>query len=144
MEIDYSLDIPIYEQVVQQIRQMIASGELRPGDTLPPVRQLASQLDVAANTIARAYQELANQLGDPNCIRAAATANGKNPIAIAIPCHRVIAKTGKIHQYRWGAARKKAILPAKSQPNWCCLNADSGLFLFFRERRICAHFSAQH
>ena len=61
MEIDYSLDIPIYEQVVQQIRQMIASGELRPGDTLPPVRQLASQLDVAANTIARAYQELANQ-----------------------------------------------------------------------------------
>lgn len=61
MEIDYSLDTPIYEQVVQQIRQMIARGELRPGDTLPPVRQLASQLDVAANTIARAYQELANQ-----------------------------------------------------------------------------------
>jgi GntR family transcriptional regulator len=60
VKIDYSLDIPIYEQVVQQIRQMIASGELGPGDTLPPVRQLASQLDVAANTIARAYQELAN------------------------------------------------------------------------------------
>lgn len=61
MEIDYGSDLPIYEQVVQQIRQMISAGELKPGESLPPVRQLASQLGVAANTIARAYQELANQ-----------------------------------------------------------------------------------
>lgn len=61
MEIDYASDTPIYGQVVEQLRQMIASGELKPGDTLPPVRQLASQLDIAVNTVARAYQELANQ-----------------------------------------------------------------------------------
>ena len=61
LEIDYGSDTPIYGQVVEQLRQMIASGELKPGDTLPPVRQLASQLDIAVNTVARAYQELANQ-----------------------------------------------------------------------------------
>jgi len=40
---------------------MIEKGELKPGDALPPVRRLAAQLDVAPNTVARAYQELAGQ-----------------------------------------------------------------------------------
>lgn len=60
MEIKYGSATPIYEQLVSEIRRMIENGELKPGDALPPVRRLASQLDVAPNTIARAYQELAN------------------------------------------------------------------------------------
>ncbi len=60
MEINYGSAAPIYEQLVSEIRRMIDSGELKPGDALPPVRRLAAQLDVAPNTIARAYQELAN------------------------------------------------------------------------------------
>lgn len=50
---------PIYEQLVNEIKRLIESGKLKPGDPLPPIRSLAKQIDVAVNTIARAYQELA-------------------------------------------------------------------------------------
>ena len=56
------------------------------------------------------YQEIANRLGDPKCIRAAATANGRNPIAIIIPCHRVIGSHGEMTGYAGGIDRKKALL----------------------------------
>ena len=56
------------------------------------------------------YLELANRLGDPKCIRAAATANGKNPLAIAIPCHRVIGSDGSMTGYASGIEKKKALL----------------------------------
>ncbi len=50
--------VPIYLQIVQQIRHQIASGRLRPGDELPPIRTLAQQLVINPNTVARAYREL--------------------------------------------------------------------------------------
>ncbi len=50
--------VPIYLQVVQQIRYLVAAGRLGPGDELPPIRGLAEQLTVNPNTIARAYREL--------------------------------------------------------------------------------------
>ena len=53
------------------------------------------------------YQEVANRLGDPKCIRAAASANGQNPIAIIIPCHRVIGSHGEMTGYAGGIQRKK-------------------------------------
>jgi len=56
------------------------------------------------------YQEVANRLGDPKSIRAAATANGKNPIAIIIPCHRVIGSKGEMTGYAGGIPRKKDLL----------------------------------
>ncbi len=56
------------------------------------------------------YQEIANQLGDPKAIRAAASANGKNPIAIIIPCHRVIGSDGSLIGYAGGLHRKKWLL----------------------------------
>ncbi|HZS10051.1 MAG TPA: GntR family transcriptional regulator [Blastocatellia bacterium] len=49
---------PIYQQVVDEIKALIAKGELREGTTLPPVRQLAADLGVNLNTIATAYREL--------------------------------------------------------------------------------------
>lgn len=49
---------PIYAQIVEQIREQLNSGELKPGDQLPTVRQLASELRVNFNTIARAYRLL--------------------------------------------------------------------------------------
>jgi len=49
---------PIYLQIVQQLRYQIASGRLRPGSELPPIRQLAEQLLTNPNTVARAYREL--------------------------------------------------------------------------------------
>lgn len=65
------------------------------------------------------YQDIANQLGDPKAIRAAASANGKNPIAIIIPCHRVIGSDGSLIGYAGGLHRKKWLLehenPVKQQ-----------------------------
>ncbi len=56
------------------------------------------------------YRDVAAYLGKPNATRAAANAIARNPIGYLIPCHRVISKAGETHRYRWGAARKKAIL----------------------------------
>jgi methylated-DNA-[protein]-cysteine S-methyltransferase len=56
------------------------------------------------------YLTLAKQLGDAKCIRAAGTANGKNPVSILIPCHRVIGTNGKMIGYGGGLWRKKWLL----------------------------------
>ncbi|MAZ26741.1 MAG: cysteine methyltransferase [Cytophagaceae bacterium] len=56
------------------------------------------------------YMEMAKQLGDPKVIRAAASANGKNPIAIIIPCHRVIGSDNSLTGYAGGLWRKKWLL----------------------------------
>ena len=50
--------IPIYRQIISQIKYIIASGHLSPGDKLTPVRRLAEQLMINPNTVARAYREL--------------------------------------------------------------------------------------
>ncbi len=49
---------PIYRQIVEQVKHLIAAGRLRPHDGLPPVRTLASQLLINPNTVVRAYREL--------------------------------------------------------------------------------------
>lgn len=56
------------------------------------------------------YLELAKRLGDEKCIRAAASANGKNPISIIIPCHRVIGSDGKLTGYSGNLDRKEYLL----------------------------------
>ena len=58
IQIEHNAPVPIYEQLVAELEKLIESGELKENDPLPPIRQLASQLDVAINTVARAYQEL--------------------------------------------------------------------------------------
>ncbi len=56
------------------------------------------------------YEGLAQRVGQPNASRAVGTAVGHNPIAVLIPCHRVIRKVGDFGNYRYGALRKKALL----------------------------------
>jgi AraC family transcriptional regulator of adaptative response/methylated-DNA-[protein]-cysteine methyltransferase len=56
------------------------------------------------------YQALAAAIGQPEASRAVGTAVGANPIGYLIPCHRVIRATGVIGGYRWGTARKKALI----------------------------------
>ena len=50
--------VPIYVQIVNQVKQLVASGRLTAGDEIPPIRGLAEQLVVNPNTVARAYLEL--------------------------------------------------------------------------------------
>lgn len=56
------------------------------------------------------YESVANSIGMPKAIRAVASAIAKTPISYIIPCHRVVRKTGEIHNYRWGRERKKSML----------------------------------
>jgi GntR family transcriptional regulator len=58
IQLNFRSNDPIYVQIMDQIRHKIATGELKPGDQLPTVRQLAADLRVNFNTIARAYRML--------------------------------------------------------------------------------------
>ncbi|MCB9796154.1 MAG: bifunctional DNA-binding transcriptional regulator/O6-methylguanine-DNA methyltransferase Ada [Alphaproteobacteria bacterium] len=58
----------------------------------------------------RSYGELAAALGDPGASRAVASACSQNPVAVVIPCHRVVRADGALSGYRWGVARKRALL----------------------------------
>jgi AraC family transcriptional regulator of adaptative response/methylated-DNA-[protein]-cysteine methyltransferase len=58
----------------------------------------------------RSYAELAKAVGQPTAVRAVARACATNPVAIAVPCHRVIGSNGSLTGYRWGIERKKALL----------------------------------
>ena len=57
-ELDFRSHVPIYTQLVDRIKHLVASGALGPGDQLPTVRQMAAELRVNFNTIARAYRIL--------------------------------------------------------------------------------------
>jgi AraC family transcriptional regulator of adaptative response/methylated-DNA-[protein]-cysteine methyltransferase len=58
----------------------------------------------------RSYSQVAKAIGQPSASRAVARACATNPVAVAIPCHRVVREDGNISGYRWGAERKKALL----------------------------------
>lgn len=60
--------------------------------------------------VTKSYEDIARKLGDVKVIRAAASANGKNPLAIVVPCHRVIGKDGSLTGYSGGLWRKKWLL----------------------------------
>lgn len=58
----------------------------------------------------RSYAEVAKGIGEPTAVRAVARACATNPVAVAIPCHRVVRKSGEMGGYRWGAERKQMLL----------------------------------
>jgi AraC family transcriptional regulator, regulatory protein of adaptative response / methylated-DNA-[protein]-cysteine methyltransferase len=64
---------------------------------------------IPAGTTA-SYTEIAAKIGEPKAVRAVAQACGANPVAVAIPCHRVVRRDGALSGYRWGVARKEALL----------------------------------
>lgn len=61
------------------------------------------------------YTELARDLGIPGSVRAVASACAANPLAIAVPCHRVIRRDGGLAGYRWGVERKQALLDREAR-----------------------------
>lgn len=106
---------PVMVHCIEQLIQYF-NGALRQFDL--PIHQegTAFQQDVwnqlmtipFGKTIS--YLDLARQLGDPKAIRAAASANGKNQIAIIVPCHRVIGSNRSLVGYAGGLWRKKWLL----------------------------------
>ena len=64
----------------------------------------------------RTYSEIAEEVGSPRAVRAVGSACASNPVALAIPCHRVLQKSGSLAGYRWGLPRKAALLKVEAQP----------------------------
>ena len=62
----------------------------------------------------RSYSAVAAELGQPRAVRAVARACARNPLALVVPCHRVVGKDGSLTGYRWGAERKKKLLALES------------------------------
>jgi AraC family transcriptional regulator, regulatory protein of adaptative response / methylated-DNA-[protein]-cysteine methyltransferase len=63
----------------------------------------------------RSYSEVARSIGKPSAVRAVARACATNPVAVVVPCHRVVGKDGKLTGYRWGTDRKKELLKKESE-----------------------------
>lgn len=64
----------------------------------------------------RSYAEVARSIGKPKAVRAVASACARNPVAIVVPCHRVVKSTGETGEYRWGADRKARLLERERRP----------------------------
>jgi len=77
-------------------------------------RRVWTQLQSIPFGATRSYAEVAKAIGQPTATRAVARACATNPVAVAIPCHRVVRKGGDMGGYRWGVERKKALLELES------------------------------
>jgi AraC family transcriptional regulator of adaptative response/methylated-DNA-[protein]-cysteine methyltransferase len=77
-------------------------------------RVWAALCAIPAGTTAT-YAEIARRIGAPKAVRAVAGACAANPLAVAIPCHRVVRSDGGLSGYRWGVARKRALLEKEAK-----------------------------
>lgn len=82
---------------------------LRPGGTAFQLRVLDELKKIPYGTTA-SYGDIARRIGRPKAVRAVGGANGRNPIPIIIPCHRVIGSTGKLTGFGGGLPTKEALL----------------------------------
>ncbi|MGA7051890.1 MAG: methylated-DNA--[protein]-cysteine S-methyltransferase [Mycobacterium sp.] len=112
---DWSLDSGAFGPAVNQLEAYFA-GELVDFDIELDLRGTEFQQRVwkALLTIpygeTRSYGEIAEQIGAPGAARAVGLANGHNPIAIVVPCHRVIGASGSLTGYGGGLDRKRTLL----------------------------------
>ncbi len=104
-----------FQQVVDRVVALVADPR-QPADLPLDIRGTAFQERVwqALRAIpageTRTYGEIAAAIGAPKAIRGVASACAANPVAVAVPCHRVVRKGGDLAGYRWGLARKRALL----------------------------------
>jgi AraC family transcriptional regulator, regulatory protein of adaptative response / methylated-DNA-[protein]-cysteine methyltransferase len=111
---------PLLEQWRLAIESFLAGATIAP-DLPLDIRATAFEarvwryLQTIPRGETRSYSEVATAIGAPRSVRAVANACGRNPVALAIPCHRVIRSSGELGGYRWGLERKQRILKAESQ-----------------------------
>ena len=106
---------PVLEDAVRQLQEYFAGDRrefdlpLEPAGTPFQLRVWELLRDIPyAQTIN--YGQLANRVGNPNASRAVGLANGRNPISIVVPCHRVIGANGSLTGYGGGLDRKRTLL----------------------------------
>jgi methylated-DNA-[protein]-cysteine S-methyltransferase len=111
----------ILAEAVQQLEDYFAgkrrdfSFKMNPQGTEFQKKVWQALLEIPFGTTT-SYQELAVKLGDIKAIRAVASANGKNPLWIVVPCHRVIGSDGSLTGYAGGLWRKKWLLEHETPP----------------------------
>ncbi|WP_111719063.1 methylated-DNA--[protein]-cysteine S-methyltransferase [Homoserinimonas sp. OAct 916] len=111
-----------FDDVARQLAEYF-SGERREFDLLlePAGNDFQKKVWLLLREIpygeTRSYGQLATTLGDINLARAVGTANGRNPISIIVPCHRVIGADGNLTGYGGGLDRKRFLLQLEEPPN---------------------------
>ena len=117
---DWLLDDRAFPDAVEQLSAYFA-GELKDFDLRLEFRGTDFQRRVwaALRTIpygeTRSYGEIAEQIGSPTAFRAVGLANGHNPIAVIVPCHRVIGANGSLTGFGGGLDRKRALLDMEKE-----------------------------
>ncbi len=114
---DYTLDDGAAPQSIIHALNEYFAGQLDALDAIPvatagtPFQQAVWQaLRVIPPGKTQSYGQIARQIGHPKASRAVGAANGANPIALVVPCHRVIGASGKLTGYGGGLARKEWLL----------------------------------
>jgi methylated-DNA-[protein]-cysteine S-methyltransferase len=108
-------DEPVLVEASRQLREHFAGARTDFDLPLAPPgtafqRRVWEELRRIPYGTTTTYGELAARLGDPKCVRAVGLANGRNPIAVVVPCHRVIGSDGKLRGYAAGVERKQRLL----------------------------------
>ncbi|MDN5754722.1 MAG: methylated-DNA--[protein]-cysteine S-methyltransferase [Micrococcaceae bacterium] len=127
-EVSDSAPCPIIGQGIDELGEYFAGTRTRFDVTLDPSgtdfqQRVWALLRTIDHGTTRSYGDLAAELGDPHLSRAVGTANGRNPLSIIVPCHRVIGADGSMTGYGGGVDRKlfllrlEGVLPsAEDQP----------------------------
>ncbi len=106
---DYDATAPLVEPIFDLGRRAGQALHLHVRGTNFQIKVWEALLRIPLGQVAT-YGQIASQIGEPSAARAVGSAVGHNPIAVLIPCHRVIRKLGEFGNYRYGATRKKALL----------------------------------
>lgn len=114
---------PAVEQAAIQILALLENAKLSvnipldAGGTAFQQRVWQALREIPAGETA-SYSDIAQRIGKPKAIRAVANACAANPLAILIPCHRVVKRNGDLSGYRWGIARKVELLKREQSFNY--------------------------
>ena len=116
-----SPDEPLLQQAVRELAEYFA-GERQDFDVpvgppgTPFQQAVWAELRRVPYGETATYAELAARLGSPGAVRAVGSANGRNPVAVLVPCHRVIGSDGNLRGYAGGVERKRALLAIERAP----------------------------
>lgn len=113
-----SRDEDALQPVAAQVRELLR-GSVNPAEIAVDIQGTAFQ-QLVWNTLrqiprgeTRSYSQIAQAIRRPRAVRAVAGACAANPVAVVVPCHRVVHKSGSLSGYRWGTKRKAALLESE-------------------------------